>query len=373
MVIPKKQKTNKNILSEKVAVGLSGGVDSSVAAYLLKEQGYDVTGVFIQCWDAKADGCSSEEDRNDAVKVAAKLGIKLITLDFVKEYKANVIEYFYAEYKAGRTPNPDVMCNKEIKFGMFYDWAMNKGFDFVATGHYAGVLNSKGSQYKLLKGKDKGKDQSYFLYLLTSEKLKKIKFPLWEMKKNDVRKLAKKIGFANSDKPDSMGICFIGKVDIKEFLKKRIDLHEGNVVDIKGEVLGKHDGVEFYTIGQRHGFRLTKYVGLPLYVVDKNVKKNELVVGYVKEVVKDRFLVEAPHFMGGSLPKFPLECEVRIRHLGSMNKCVVSEKKKRGSIDDSIIALDVKLTNPIFGVAPGQSAVFYKKDVVLGGGVILSA
>lgn len=346
----------------KIAVGLSGGVDSSIAAYLLQKQGYDVTGVFIQCWDAKADGCRSDEDRVDAVKVATELGIKFIFLDFTNEYKDKVIEYFYDEYKAGRTPNPDVMCNKEIKFGLFYEWAVSNGFNFVATGHYAGVgLNALGES-TLLKGKDVGKDQSYFLYLLTHEKLKKIKFPLWEIQKSEVRSIAKNLGLDTYNKPDSVGICFIGEVNIKEFLKKRIKLHEGAVVNKKGDVLGVHDGVEFYTIGQRHGFKINKYVGLPLYVVGKNVTTNELIVGFMKDVTQDEFFVESLHFISAVTPKFPLKCEVRIRHLGQMYACVVHKV--------SNTRLKVVLNDPIFGVAPGQSAVFYLKDVVLGGGVI---
>src|SRR3972149_909916 len=218
----------------RVAVGLSGGVDSAVSAHLLKEQGYDVTGVYMQCWDSKADGCRADEDRAEALKVAEHLGIPFKHLDFIKEYKAKVIDYFYCEYEAGRTPNPDVLCNKEIKFGMFLDWALENGFEKVATGHYARVENSAGG-YSLLKGVDETKDQSYFLYLLGQEQLSKTIFPVGEMTKAEVRKLAKSSKLPNSDRPDSVGICFIGEVDIRDFLKKKIKTSPGNVLKQSGE------------------------------------------------------------------------------------------------------------------------------------------
>jgi tRNA-specific 2-thiouridylase len=346
--------TNK---TKKIAVGLSGGVDSAVSAYLLKEQGYDVTGVYIQCWDEKADGCTAEEDRADAAKVAAHLDIKFKHLNFVKEYKQKVIEYFYTDFKAGRTPNPDVLCNKEIKFGMFLDWALEEGFDYVGTGHYAQVKEEKG-KFRLYQGLDDTKDQSYFLYLLDQHKLSKTVFPLGEIKKSKVRKIAKKVGFHNAEKPDSVGICFIGEVDIKDFLKKRIKPKMGNVINKGGEVIGEHDGVWFYTIGQRHGFRVSKYHSLPLYVIRKNVKDNELVVGYAKDGERNSFSVENVHWIAEE-PDKDFKCEVRIRHLGQFYPAKLR-----------LSDMFVELKNPIFGVAPGQSAVFYKDGEVLGGGVI---
>lgn len=351
---------------KKVAVGMSGGVDSSVAAFLLKEAGYAVTGVYMQCWDAKADGCRAEEDRADAVQVAAKLDLPFLSLDFVKEYKERVISHFYAEYRAGRTPNPDVLCNKEIKFGMFLDWALKEGFDFVATGHYARVKASQNTgdlvKYKLLKGLDDNKDQSYFLYLLGQEQLSKTLFPLGNMKKAEIREIAAQQGLHTALKPDSVGICFIGEVDIKEFLKKRIDMKVGTVVTSKGEVLGEHDGVWFYTIGQRHGFRINKYVGLPLYVIGKDVAKNELIVGFMGEVNRSEFLVENVHWIGAE-SNTPFRCDVRIRHLGELYPCAIVKGVGVG-------CLKVKLDDALFGVAPGQSAVFYLGDEVIGGGVI---
>lgn len=355
---------DKNNQNKKIALGMSGGVDSSVAAYLLKAQGYDVTGVFMQCWDYRADGCRADEDRADAVKVAAKLDIPFLSLDFVKEYKAKVIEHFYAEYRLGRTPNPDVWCNKEIKFGMFLEWALANGFDYVATGHYARV-EKVGNEFNLLKGLDESKDQSYFLYLLDQDKLSRTLFPLGGLRKTEIRRTAKVQEFENASKPDSVGICFIGEVDIKEFLKKEITPQIGNVVNNAGEILGEHDGVWFYTVGQRHGFRINKYVGLPLYVIGKNVDKNELIVGFVGEVNKSVFEVENPHWLG-SVPDFPLNCEVRIRHLGELFSAHVTKVLKERNSGDLV----VKLQDEAFGVAPGQSAVFYVGDELVGGGVI---
>jgi len=348
-------------MQKKVAVGLSGGVDSSVAAHVLKEQGYDVTGVYMQCWDSRADGCTAEQDRADAVSVASKLGIKFGYLDFIQEYKAKVIDYFYKEYEAGRTPNPDVMCNKEIKFGLFLRWALQNGFDYVATGHYARVRKDIDG-YKLLKGVDSSKDQSYFLYVLNQEQLAKTLFPVGDMKKTELRALAKKLGLATFNKPDSVGICFIGEVDIREFLKKRIKNKLGKVINLKGEVLGEHDGVWFYTIGQRHGFRVDKYVGLPLYVIGKNVQKNELIVGFAGDATCAKFKVDNLHWISGLIAN-EFDCDVRVRHLGELFTAHVAFFPKTG-------LAEVTLTNPVFGVAPGQSAVFYIADVCLGGGII---
>jgi tRNA-specific 2-thiouridylase len=219
---------------KKVAVGLSGGVDSSVSAHLLLQAGYDVVGVHMKCWDSKGDGCTADQDRADAVEVASKLGIEFRALDYVKEYNERVISYFYAEYEAGRTPNPDVMCNKEIKFGLFFDWAMQNGFDFVATGHYAQVRQNAGGVYELLRGVDDSKDQSYFLYLLDQERLSKVLFPVGHLPKKEVRLLAEALGLKTAAKPDSVGICFVGEVDIKEFLKKHIAAKVGVVRTLNG-------------------------------------------------------------------------------------------------------------------------------------------
>ena len=347
---------------KKVAVGLSGGVDSSVGALLLKNQEYEVTGVFLKCWDVKQDGCAADEDKAYAVQTAMKLGIKFEALDFSKEYKEKVIDYFYDEYSKGRTPNPDVMCNKEIKFGLFFDWAMERGFDYVSTGHYARVLEKDG-KYNLLTGLDDKKDQSYFLYQLEQKQLSKTLFPIGDLKKPQVRKLAEENSLPAAKRPESMGICFIGEVDIKKFLEQRIKHQLGNVLDPKGNTIGDHDGVWFFTIGQRHGFRVKKYSPKPLYVVGKNADKNELVVGSEKEAMRKKFMVEEAHWTcEDPFEKTDeIKCNVRIRHLGEFFSAKVSKAGKE---------LEVVLSKPAFGAAPGQSCVFYKNDLVLGGAVI---
>ncbi len=345
----------------KVALGLSGGVDSSVAAYLLKEQGYEVVGVFMQCWEAKLDGCGANEDKMYAVQSAAKLGIKFESLDFIREYNKKVISYFYDEYRQGRTPNPDVMCNKEIKFGLFFDWAMKNGFDYVATGHYARVEKTdKG--FSLLKGVDPTKDQSYFLYLLDQKHLSKTFFPVGGLPKKEVRTIAKRIELPTYNRPDSTGICFVGEVNIKEFLQQQISPQQGNVLNIKGEIIGTHEGVWFYTIGQRHGFTITTYSKVPLYVVSKNIETNELIVGEEKDVYKKDFSISDIHWINEPYNGV-VECDVRIRHLGKIHKATVT-------LNDKSDKATISLNESIFGVAPGQSVVLYIGDVVLGGGII---
>lgn len=358
---PVSEKQTKN---KKVALGLSGGVDSSVAALLLLQQGYDVTGVYMQCWDIKSDGCAADEDKAYALQVAAKLGIKFIHLDFKDVYKDKVIEYFYEEYRRGNTPNPDVMCNKEIKFGIFYDWAMKEGYDFVATGHYARVSGIDNDVF-LLKGLDAGKDQSYFLYLLDRERLSKTLLPLGDLQKSEVRRLAKQAELPTAVRPDSMGICFVGEVDIKDFLKARLDIKPGFVLDKEGTVIGDHDGAWFYTIGQRHGFRVKKYSGHPMYVIRKNVTDNTLVVGFESDVITRKFNVSGIHWINADpfLEKSKsISVDVRVRHLGIIVGCTI-ELSNEGKVA-------VTANENLFGVASGQSAVFYKGDIVLGGGVI---
>ncbi|OGC77523.1 tRNA 2-thiouridine(34) synthase MnmA [candidate division WWE3 bacterium RIFOXYD1_FULL_39_9] len=347
---------------KKVAIGLSGGVDSSVAAHLLKKQGYEVVGVYMQCWDTKADGCTAEADRSYAVASASHLDIKFEHLDFIDQYKSKVIDYFYTEYQNGRTPNPDVLCNKEIKFGLFYEWALKSGFDYVATGHYARVSEENG-KFSLLKGVDSTKDQSYFLYLLDSEHLARTLFPVGGYTKKEIRKIAKEAGLPTMDRPESMGICFIGEVDIKDFLKKRVPEKAGNVLSVGGEIIGTHSGAWFYTIGQRHGFQVNRYFGNPLYVVSKDVTENTLVVGEQKDVFSSKFDVENVHWIVSNplSGDSAMPCDVRIRHLGEIHSCKIQK-------NDS--GVSVVLDNPVFAVAPGQSAVFYQDDVVLGGGVI---
>lgn len=351
-----------NIQKKRVALGLSGGVDSSVAAQLLLADGYEVVGVYMQCWDEKADGCRAEEDRASAVAVASHLGIKFEHINYITQYKDKVIKYFYDEYRLGRTPNPDIMCNKEIKFGLFFDWAMAQGFDYIATGHYARTQTNADGSVNLLKGVDSTKDQSYFLYSLDQAHLSKVVFPIGKYLKSEVRQTAKQAGLPTFNRPDSMGICFIGEVNIADFLKKEISEKTGDVIDTDGSVVGKHRGVWFYTIGQRHGFELTKYYGVPVYVIDKNVDKNELVIGLAPQAYSIGFAVDSTHFINKSVDT-PFSCDVRVRHLGELFPCTVTNSGKQ---------FIVNTKTPVFGIASGQSAVFYNGDVVLGGGVISS-
>lgn len=360
----------------RVALGMSGGVDSSVVAHLLVEQGYDVTGVFLECW--RAPGCRSEEDRKDALKVALNLGIPFQVLDFKDTYKQKVVEYFFEEYQAGRTPNPDVLCNKEIKFGLFYDWAIENGFDFVATGHYAGISSGNTTKH-LTVPKDLHKDQTYFLYLLNQEQLDHILFPLGSYTKTEVRALASEKGLHVADKKDSVGICFIGDIDVHEFLQERLGENPGQVVDKDGTVIGRHTGLWFYTIGQRHGFEIDKKTIVqnhdgssfekhnipPFYVIGKNAEKNQLIVGFGADTYFSSFQVDTLHWINQQPPQ-ATNLLVRIRHTGALLPCTVSLEPGSG-----LVTLD----DPIQGIAEGQSAVFYlplENETVacVGGGII---
>lgn len=352
-------------MSKKVALGMSGGVDSSLSAILLKEQGYDVTGVFLECW--RAPGCRAEEDRKDALDVALKLGIPFRVLDFKDTYKAKVVEYFFNEYEAGRTPNPDVLCNKEIKFGLFYDWAMENGFDYVATGHYAQNIDDK-----LCIPKDEWKDQTYFLYRLRGDQLPHVLFPIGHLAKTEVRELAKEKNLVVANKPDSQGICFIGEINVHNFLKERLGERPGDVVDTKGRKIGEHQGLWFYTIGQRHGFTnsfkeaksvdgVDKHAIPPFYVISKDAKKNQLVVGFGSETYRDVIKIEDLHWIN-TAPNNGEDLSVRIRHTGKLLPCNIEITSDKLAV--------LHLEDPAQGVASGQSAVFYGNKVCLGGGVI---
>lgn len=352
----------------RIALGMSGGVDSSLCAHLLKEQGHEVVGVFLECW--RSPGCRVEEDRADALKVALSLSIPFQVLDFKQTYKDTVVEYFFAEYQAGRTPNPDVLCNKEIKFGLFYDWAMKNGFDAIATGHYA-KTNERG---ELLIPADAHKDQTYFLYLLTANQLKHTVFPLANLTKPQVRQEAAKRGLHVADKADSTGICFIGEINVHTFLKERLGEKPGEIVDTKGRTLGTHQGLWFYTIGQRHGFEVDKKTAVTLglvdanqkdafpilYVIGKDAEKNQLIVGRGAETLRQEFAVDNIHWIDHE-PTNPDSLLVRIRHTGQLLPGKLSNKK-------------VILHQPTHGIAEGQSAVFYSVNgtdtICLGGGII---
>lgn len=366
-----------NPAKKRVAVGMSGGVDSSVTAHFLVEQGYDVTGVYLECW--RAPGCRSEEDRADALKVALKLGIPFHVLDFKETYKNKVVEYFFREYEAGRTPNPDVLCNKEIKFGLFYDWAMDQGFDFVATGHYAKIAENS-----LVIPADTKKDQTYFLYLLRKEQLSHVLFPLGNLTKPEVREAAVKRDIHVADKKDSVGICFIGDINVHEFLKERLGEKPGDVVTTKGTIIGKHTGLWFYTVGQRHGFTVNKSTLVresdgrliekdnipPFYVIKKIPEKNQLMVGFGAETYLQSFKVAALHWLEPELASSKStelkNIQIRIRHTGKLIPGTFTYESETG-----VVYLD----EPTQGIAEGQSAVFYQQKgtelICLGGAVII--
>lgn len=428
---------------KKVAVGLSGGVDSSVSAALLLDQGYQVTGVFLTCWDENRPGCQIDQDRKDALDVALQLGIPFVALDFKKEYQEKVIDYFYCEYQAGRTPNPDTMCNREIKFGLFYEWAIRQNkFDYIATGHYARVVearefsisnfeftnkpktkNQKQTSFDnlnldivsnleiraldfLVRGKDEKKDQSYFLYQLRPEQLPHILFPIGHLTKDQVRAEAQMRGLKTAKKPDSQGICFIGQINVGDFLRERIEEKVGKVeiqlANSKWQIangkkkpcaisrkqysyqtIGQHRGAPFYTIGQKLGreidqakvAKLAKKGVLdldptqmpPLFVVAKDLETNTLVAGFEMDLLVTEFVVGqvnwlvdfGPHDLG------PRTVWVRIRHGGELVEAQIVG-------NNSILEITTK--KPVRAVASGQACVFYSSAsadaVVLGGGVI---
>ena len=376
-------------MSKTVYVGMSGGVDSSVSALLLKEQGYKVVGVYMKNWSRNLPGmkCPWAEDLADAKRVAVKLGIDFEVWDFEKAYHDKVVDYMLSEFKKGNTPNPDIMCNEEIKFKLFYEKAMEKGADFIATGHYARILpdsrpapsrpslrgsgalklpvgrNGLESGKILARAMDEKKDQTYFLYRISNEALEHTIFPIGGMLKKDVKKLAEEKGLHNAYKKESMGVCFVGEVSMKDFLKEYIDIKPGEIREIETEKkVGHHDGAVFYTIGQRHGLYISGNKGeinsgLPYYVVKKDLKNNIIYVSrnlnnaniWTNELrLKDIFLRA-----GVTRP-----CQVRLRHLGELIPA---------SLDGSTVKFAQKIKKP----AARQSAVFYDGEICLGGGIIL--
>ncbi len=353
---------------QKVYVGMSGGVDSSVTAALLKEQGFDVTGVFIKAWHPEGFPCNWKEDRRDAMRVAAVLNIPFKTLDLEKEYKQDVVDYMIAEYQKGRTPNPDVMCNKEIKFGGFLDFALKEGADFVATGHYTRLRREgqmSNTQYQILEARDKAKDQSYFLWTLTQKQLKHTLFPIGEYEKSDVRKLASKFNLPTASKKDSQGLCFLGKVDMKEFLKEHLKLKDGEVLNMKGEVVGNHQGVQLYTIGERHGFTIT-HTGVdekPMYIVSKDITKNTITVSNEQTNRKESGILklELSGTNWTTLPEAGKKYFARFRYHQKPENCTVIFYEGA-----TFIIFEKKQPS----VALGQSLVLYDGEACLGGGVI---
>lgn len=339
-----------------VYVGLSGGVDSSVVAALLRDEGYKVVGVYMKNWSKDIPGfeCPWKDDYMDAKRVAVQLGIDFELIDFEQQYRDKVVQYMIDEYKIGRTPNPDVMCNQEIKFKLFYDTAIEQGADYIATGHYARTQGGG-----LYTAKDANKDQTYFLYRVASGALKHTLFPLGEYTKPEVRKLAAKYHLITAQKKESMGICFVGKVGIKEFLQQYVQTEPGLVIDQYGNTIGTHDGALFYTIGQRHGLGVVG--GLPVYVIDKDIQQN---IVYVTSQIDDERLwrtqldLTSEHWIQQP-PEEGKTYLVRSRHRAPLVKATYLSEKSRLLLD-----------TPIRAITPGQSLVVYDTDHVLGGGII---
>ena len=360
-------KTTSQNAATSVIVGMSGGVDSSVAAYLLKEQGYQVSGLFMKNWeeDDGTEYCTAKEDLADAQSVCDKLGIELHAANFAAEYWDNVFEHFLAEYKAGRTPNPDVLCNREIKFKAFLDYAQTLGADLIATGHYVRKQEDQGHTY-LLKGSDSNKDQSYFLCEVNERCLQKSLFPVGELPKHEVRSIAANLGLRTHDKKDSTGICFIGERKFKDFLAQYLPAQPGEIQTRDGDVIGRHAGLMYYTLGQRQGLGiggLADYPDAPWYVVGKDLDNNVLQVaqGNENEDLFSRQLYTHPASWVNSAPELPLRCTAKIRYRQEDQQCEVMAK---GS------GLEVTFDRPQRAVTPGQYIVFYDQDRCLGGAII---
>jgi len=345
-------------MAETVYVGMSGGVDSSVTAALLKQAGYRVVGVYMKNWTQDIIGfdCPWREDLTDAQSVAARLNIPLKIFDFQKQYKQKVVDYMIREYRAGNTPNPDIMCNQEIKFKLFLDTALADGADLIATGHYSRVKDGQ-----LLMAADKSKDQSYFLYRVSAEALVKTLMPLGKLKKSQVRQLAKGFNLSVADKPDSQGICFVGEVGIKEFLSSFIKPKPGPIKNADGKEIGQHDGAIFYTIGQRHGLKLGG--GRPYYVTGKDMETNTVYVTNDlsdENLHRDEFLISAPHWINEP-PKQGETYQIRTRYRGHLID---------GKLTKHSGGYKIKLKDTDRAITAGQSAVVYDGQRVLGGGII---
>lgn len=356
---------------QKVLVAMSGGVDSSVAALLLKKEGYDVYGAFMKNWsDTKnkiTGQCAWVEEREHAIKIATKLGVPFVTLDFEKEYKKLVIDEMFKKYKKGITPNPDIDCNEKVKFPLLIKEAKRIGINLIATGHYARIKKKKG-KYELHRAKDESKDQSYFLYRQSQEDLKHTIFPIGKLSKKKVRKIAKKHGFQNAYKKGTVGICFVGKINLKDFLSKKIKQKKGKIFDPEGNIIGEHDGIYYYTIGQRlgprYGFEIqrqdpkTKRM-IRWYVAKKDVKKNTIIAapeGH-KILYRKKIKIKNLHLIDLNKNEIPKKVLVRIRQVGELMPATI-----KGN--------EVILNKSINGVSEGQAIVLYSKTKCLGGGVI---
>ncbi len=352
----------------KIAVGISGGVDSAVTALLLKQQGHEVSGIFMQNWEADRDdpNCTSEQDLSDARAVCDQIGIPLTTVNFSKQYWEQVFQYCLDEFALGRTPNPDIWCNREIKFNVFLKHALDLGADKLATGHYARISDNE--SFKLLRGLDSNKDQTYFLYTLNQMQLSHSIFPVGEMHKPDVRKFAEQHGLINSAKKDSTGICFIGERDFKVFLKEFLLAQPGDIETPNGKKVGRHDGVIYYTLGQRKGLNiggLQDHSEQAWYVLDKDVKRNALIVGQGHDhplLFSNKIICNNMHWVSETAPNVPITLGSKMRYRQPDQVCTLTK------IDNENYQVEYEV--PQRANTPGQSVVFYQDEVCLGGGTI---
>lgn len=350
-----------------VIVGMSGGVDSSVSAYLLKQQGYNVIGLFMHNWEETSDDgfCTAESDWEDVKRVCSKLQIPYYSVNFAKEYYDRVFKEFLSEYEKGRTPNPDVLCNREIKFGPFLKYALTIGGDYIATGHYCNVECIDGVYY-LKKAKDANKDQTYFLNQLNQKQLSKVIFPVGNMLKPDLRELAKSLELVTADKKDSTGICFIGERNFRNFLNNYFPAKQGDIKDLSGKIIGKHDGVLYYTLGQRKGLNIGGYAGgngQPWFVVKKDIKNNILYVHQGDDdILKSDYLITEDFNWISGCPAKEFECKAKFRYRQT------DQDVKVTVIDDNQVRVDYKERQR--AVTPGQYVVLYQEDICLGGGKI---
>lgn len=416
---PKRQRLFLIMGKKRVFVAMSGGVDSSVAAALYREQGHAVIGVHIKMWSDPSIPCNFKEDRYDAMRVAEQIGIPFQTWDLTGEYRTAVVEYMIREYAAGRTPNPDVVCNRDIKFGVFLKRALELGADAVATGHYARLMRKsqntspiqsgttlqtnhkthprldRGPNYQLLTAKDTNKDQSYFLWTLTQEQLRHCLFPIGEYTKPEVRRMARERGLRTAEKKDSQGICFIGEIDLRAFLQKYIPVSRGPVLTTSGKAVGEHEGLSFYTIGQRQGLGIgggpsprrsglwPREGGIPYYVAGKDFAANALVVAqgpYDEKLFVKEIAVADVNWISEVPPAFPLRCEARIRYRQPLQQAHVTIHDTRNTTQRTPQMIEkivnrntcyvIRFAQSQRAATPGQSVVFYRGEEMLGGGII---